>query len=109
MPAGIRNILTIPEDTPLFRRLLNDGSQWGFSLSYTAHPKLIYCTQNADGSRIVVLHPDGGFNEGMGVALKPGDEIMVLPKVDTKSVEITRGITQIIYQIAVAAKIVFGL
>ena len=41
--------------------------------------------------------------------LKPGDEIMVLPKIETKSVEITRGITQIIYQIAVAAKVLFGL
>jgi hypothetical protein len=34
---------------------------------------------------------------------------MVLPKIDTKSIEITRGITQIVYQIAVAARVLFGL
>jgi hypothetical protein len=34
---------------------------------------------------------------------------MVLPKVDTKNIEVTRGITQILYQIAVAAKVAFGL
>jgi protein involved in polysaccharide export with SLBB domain len=66
-------------------------------------------TQNADDSRFVVLHQDGSFSEGEEIDVKPGDEVMVLPKVETKSVEIARGITQILYQIAVAAKIVFGL
>jgi len=78
-------------------------------------------SQSADTSRVIVAHRDGGFEEGSAgswsffgnassqVAIKEGDEILVLPKVQTKSIEVTRGISQIIYQIAIAAKVILDL
>lgn len=77
-------------------------------------------SQSADTSRVIVAHRDGSFEEiegepswfGLGgdkAGMRPGDEILVLPKVKTKSIEVARGITQIIYQIAIAAKVAVGL
>lgn len=91
-------------------------------------------TQNADNSRIVIAHRDGSFSNGeqaprsspatfnnetywrqqqSAVAhasdVRPGDEILVLPKIDVKSRQIWKDMTQIIYQIAVSAKVVLGL
>ncbi|MEY4907050.1 MAG: hypothetical protein RL260_768 [Pseudomonadota bacterium] len=66
--------------------------------------------QGADQSRLIVLHQDGSVVAATESAtVQPGDEIMVLPKIDTKRIEITRGITQILYQIAVAAKVLLAL
>jgi protein involved in polysaccharide export with SLBB domain len=64
--------------------------------------------ENAQESRIVVLHQDGSVaaSDANPVA---GDEILVLPRPDIKRVEIARGISQILFQVAVAAKVVLGL
>jgi hypothetical protein len=77
-------------------------------------------TQNADTARIVVAHRDGSFTQNevdtgffgkrtSKVKVNPGDEVLVLPKIDVKSRQIFKDMTQIIYQIAVSAKVVLGL
>lgn len=77
-------------------------------------------TQNSNGSRIIVARRDGTFSEfnaetgffsgaGDQAGIREGDEILVLPKIDVKSRQIWKDLTQIIYQIAVSAKVVFGL
>ncbi len=77
-------------------------------------------TQNADTARIVVAHRDGSFTQqdteggffgGQKSRLKvsAGDEVLVLPKIDVKSRQIFKDMTQILYQIAVSAKVVLGL
>ena len=40
MVAGIRDVLVIstPQDTPRFKQLLGDGSQWGMNLQYAVQP-----------------------------------------------------------------------
>jgi protein involved in polysaccharide export with SLBB domain len=77
-------------------------------------------TQNGDSARIVVARRDGSFAEASaekgffrlmnGVPpIQAGDEILVLPKIDVKSRQIFKEMTQIMYQIAVSARVVFGL
>ncbi len=77
-------------------------------------------TQNADAARIVIAHRDGSFTEAdqdegffkinlKQPKLKAGDEVLVLPKLDVKSRQIWKDMTQIIFQIAVSAKVVLGL
>ncbi len=65
---------------------------------------------NADMEKILVIHQNGEHEIVNSVyRIQQGDEIMVLPKVKTKNVEITRGISQIIYQLAIATKVILGL
>jgi protein involved in polysaccharide export with SLBB domain len=75
-------------------------------------------TQNADAARVVVARRDGSYLEATGrgffhtehdVAVRQGDEVLVLPKIDVKSRQIWKDLSQIIFQIAVVAKVAIGL
>jgi protein involved in polysaccharide export with SLBB domain len=70
-------------------------------------------TQNRKSARIILAHRDGSFVDydggGRDTEIRSGDEILVLPKIDVKSRQIAKDLTQILYQIAVSAKVVLGL
>jgi len=66
-------------------------------------------TQHADKERILVVHQSGEVSEATGAKLKPGDEILVLPAVPTKNLQLATSISQILYQIAIAAKVAVDL
>ncbi|ELA9322449.1 polysaccharide biosynthesis/export family protein [Vibrio parahaemolyticus] len=62
-------------------------------------------TERADDDRIAVVRANGLVEFGYDYMIKPGDQILVLPKVDAKTMQAVKDITQIIYQIAVAANV----
>lgn len=72
-------------------------------------------TQNADNARVVIARRNGSFEQtdAKRVAsvstVQAGDQVLVLPKVDEKKRQFWKDMTQVIYQIAVSAKVVFGL
>ncbi|GJB61643.1 MULTISPECIES: polysaccharide biosynthesis/export family protein [Aeromonas] len=62
-------------------------------------------TERANDQRIAVVHANGLVEFKDKGSVQPGDQILVLPKVDSKTMQSVKDITQIIYQIAVAANV----
>jgi hypothetical protein len=67
---------------------------------------------------VIIAHRDGSFHEvsnsgffGRGAdpaGIRAGDEILVLPKIDVKSRQVFKDLTQILYQIAISARVVLN-
>ncbi len=62
-------------------------------------------TERAEDQRIAVIRANGLVEFDSNKPIQKGDQILVLPKVDTKTMQAVKDITQIIYQIAVAANV----
>lgn len=109
------DILTIPEKTSVImvhgEVMFPNGLTWVKNQSAKQYiGEVGGYTQKSNTSKIIVIHANGEAElVSPGYIVAQGDEIMVLPKVTTKRVEVTRGITQILYQIAVAAKVILDL
>jgi len=66
-------------------------------------------TEQADPEKIVIIRQSGEVIADANAVVKPGDEILVLPEVPTKNIQLAQSISQIVYQIAIAAKVALNL
>ncbi|WP_395344575.1 polysaccharide biosynthesis/export family protein [Ningiella sp. W23] len=64
-----------------------------------------YLIVHANGATTLVDDGNAWFGGGGKNMLKPGDQVLILPKVDNKLMQTIKDVTQIIFQIAVAANV----
>ncbi len=66
-------------------------------------------SQQAQTDRLVILHANGEVSSGKNPVIVAGDEIIVLPKVPVKNLQIASTIIDIIYKVAIAASVAVQL
>ena len=83
MAAGLRDVLiiTTPEDSEAFQRLLGDGTAWGMSIHYAVQPR-------PEGLAQAVLIAED-FLDGQGAALILGDNLFYGPRLGRHLSELT--------------------
>ncbi|MGF1765986.1 polysaccharide export protein [Enterovibrio makurazakiensis] len=62
-------------------------------------------TERANYERPLIVKANGMIEFGKDAKLQPGDQLLIMPRVDAKTMQTVKDITQIIYQIAVAANV----
>jgi len=66
-------------------------------------------TQRADKGYILVVRQNGAVMNARDVSLRPGDEILIMPKVPSNNLQLVSAVTQIMFQIAVATRVALDL
>lgn len=66
-------------------------------------------SQQAMTKRLLVLHANGEVSSGKNPVIMAGDEIIVLPKVPVKNLQIAATIVDILYKVAIAASVAVQL
>jgi len=66
-------------------------------------------TQRADKNHILLVRQNGAVVDARGTSLRPGDEILVMPKVPSNNLQLISSVTQIMFQIAVATRVALDL
>ncbi len=109
------DVINIPEKTSLVmihgEVLFPNAVSWQKGLSPDDYIKMVGgYTQKAGNTKVILIKQNGeALNAEDIKTLQPGDELMVLPKFESKNIEVTRGISTILYQLAVAAKVVLTI
>lgn len=66
-------------------------------------------TDRADSDNILVVHPNGEIAQANSTPIGGGDLLLVLPRYDGKGFQIFKDIVQVLYQVAIATKVVVSL
>ncbi len=66
-------------------------------------------SDRANKRQILLVKPNGEVLQSKKSHIAAGDQILVLPKVDSKNLQVLKDISQILYQVAVATKVVLDL
>jgi hypothetical protein len=66
-------------------------------------------TDRADSKHILLVHQNGEIEQAGRNNIRPGDLLMVMPYYDPKNFQIFKDIMGVLYQIAIATKVVVGL
>lgn len=66
-------------------------------------------TERANDERIAVVRANGLVEFTVGTKLRQGDQVLVMPKIDSKIMQNIKDVTQIMAQIAIAANVVLDL
>jgi protein involved in polysaccharide export with SLBB domain len=84
---------------------ISDYVAWAGGFSERANDERIAVVR-ANGLTVFFDSPDFWLAASNTQTLQAGDQILVLPKIDTKVLQALKDITQIVYQIAIAANVV---
>ncbi len=66
-------------------------------------------SNRADDGNILIVKANGEVGRVDDLGISPGDQILVMPRFDSKNMQLAKDIMQILYQVAVATKVVVDL
>jgi protein involved in polysaccharide export with SLBB domain len=108
------DVLVIPERSSLI--MVHGEVTQPNAIAYDSRSRVSDYVELAGGTnqrrrdaRILLLRQDGTFIEDTRARPEPGDEILVLPSVGARNVEVARGLSQILFQLAVVARVALDL
>jgi protein involved in polysaccharide export with SLBB domain len=84
---------------------IRDYVAWAGGFSERANDERIAVVR-ANGLTIFIDSQSSWLADDNKHNLQAGDQILVLPKIDTKLLQAVKDITQVVYQIAIAANVV---